>query len=94
METPVYMQVIEEKKSPPNPLIRQRYSDPFVTRKEKELSPTEKKEIKVILAAIGPRDVDVVASAYGVDRAAIDKVRYERKRVRGAVSRKKKTAKR
>ena len=92
METSGYMQVLEEKKSPPNPLIRQRYTEPFVVRECKDFSPTEKKEIKVLLAAVGPRDVDAIAAAYNVDRATIDKIRYERTRKRAKPSAKKKTS--
>lgn len=90
METSGYMQVLEESKSPPNPLIRQRYETPFVVREKSELSETEKKEITAILAVTDKSDVAVIAQAYGLSVADINKVKRERNRVPAGKSGKKK----
>ena len=92
MESSGYMDVLEEQKSPPNPLIRQKYDQPFVVRQAEKLSPSEKKQIMVILKTMGPKEIDTISSAFGVDRSVVEKLRVDRKRKRAAPVRKKKTA--
>lgn len=83
MESSGFVQVVERKVSPPNPLVRAKLDWPFEPRKKRKLQPKEVAEIKTLLAhvRVGNMELEDISSAFSVSVDTVKKIRDEKTHV-------------
>lgn len=80
MEASLYVQDVERKVSPPNPLVKAKLDWPFEPRKKRKLQPNEVAEIKNLLAHVdrGNMEISDITAAFGVSPSTLRRIKSKR----------------